>query len=485
MKNLADFGRVFERDDRELKQRLDGLIGRQALMIDDCALLPGCTPDRATVSMYQTMLFYAIRLDRSVSYFGQNRAMAALSNGEPVYFRTFHLLRDFFRELASEAVPAPVPAPMPAPTPSLPPQTNEYDLSTIVDTSALTAPPDTARASLDYKAIQRELEKSVMGQKTAVETIAYQVALHLKKTNPKKPLSFVAYGPPGTGKSETAKLLARTLSKLSPHKYENVWTDLNQFADKHSVYRLIGAPPSYVGYDDSPIFEAATRNPYSVFIFDELDKAHPEVLKVFMAILDEGRCAAQKEAADNSREYDFKHCIFIFTSNHRLGKLGQKTIGFSLADDVKDIRRENDAVDVSYTENSPEDESAELTKRIYGNTEAARKAFMTAGVLREIASRFNCFVEFAELSDEAKIQILAKQVVETGFEYDIRLAHISPDIMQGLIDASASAKALTVRSFKAVIEGYLASAFADAGASFPGRAVRLEGEIKAPVITPV
>ena len=83
------------------------------------------------------------------------------------------------------------------------------------------------------------------------------------------------------------------------------------------------------------------------------------------------------------------------------------------------VQSEDNAVEINYPETASPDEHSELTKRIYRNTEAARKAFVEAGVLREIASRFNCFVEFKELSPEAKIRILVKQVIETGFEYNL------------------------------------------------------------------
>jgi ATP-dependent Clp protease ATP-binding subunit ClpA len=243
-----------------------------------------------------------------------------------------------------------------------------------------------------------------------------------------------------------------------------------------------------LGYDDTPVFEAVTNNPYTVFIFDELDKAHPAVLKTFMSILDEGRCASRKELADHTREFDFRHCVFIFTSNFCLGAPPQKRIGFSMAEDVADISYKDNAIEVSYNESDSQNDAADdltaTTKRVYRDTESARKAFVKAGVLREIASRFNCFVEFRELSEEAKVQILAKQVIETGFEYNIRLAHIAPPLLQALIDASTAEDALTVRSFKSVIEGYLAAAFAEAGASCPGQTVRLEGSIEAPILVP-
>lgn len=105
------------------------------------------------------------------------------------------------------------------------------------------------------------------------------------------------------GKSETAKALAKILSRDSGQEYTVSWTDLNNFTEAFSAYRLIGAPAGYVGYEDEAVFEVVERNPYTIFIFDELDKAHPEVLKTFMAILDEGRCASRKALSEIGRAH--------------------------------------------------------------------------------------------------------------------------------------------------------------------------------------
>ena len=471
---LIDFAQAPDQDYRWLQQQIDALPEGRTFYFENCELPAGCVPANATVGLYKASARYAMFLEGSVRYSGSNRAMINLSRGPHLFFRNFSEMKRFLQTLPREPD-----------SPETAPEQEEdaCDLNTVINAEEISLPQRTALSATDYQTIQREMEKQIIGQKNAVETIAHQVSLHLNKSNPKKPLSIIAYGPPGTGKSESAKSLAKILSRLGPHEYSTVWTELNTFTEAHSVYRLTGSPPGYVGYDDKPVFEAVANNPYTVFIFDELDKAHPEVLKTFMSILDEGRCAARKELADQSREYNFRHCIFFFTSNFRLGGKDNKTgIGFTISDDIVDIRRNDDAVEISYRENEPEDNFDTVTKRIFHDTEAARAAFVKAGVLREIASRFNCFVEFQELCDEAKIGILAKQVIETGFEYDIKLTYISSEILQSLVDASMSENVLTVRSFKSVIEGYLAAAFAEAGARCKGQAVRLEGTIEAPEI---
>jgi ATP-dependent Clp protease ATP-binding subunit ClpA len=397
--------------------------------------------------------------------------MRTLSRGGSKTFQGFGEMKRFLKSL-------------PADNPDYVQEHKVYTMDDITSEVTLTPTRNSVPAVPDYAEIRREMEKHIIGQEKAVETIAYQTALHLKKLKPRKPLSIIAYGSPGTDKSEAAKLLPKILSKLCPEPYAVVWTDLNTFQDRTSVNRLVGSNPGYIGYDDTSVLESVANNPKTVFIFDETEKAHPDVIKSLMAVLDEGRCASRKELPDGSREFDFRHCIFIFTTNLRLGNVSDDKIGFTLTDEIKNIHHEDDAVDISYSEVTSTDDFDAVTKRVYRDTEAARKAFVKAGVLKEIASRFNCFAEFKPLSDEAKIKILAKQVIESGFEYDIKLCYISTDIMQALADASMSGDALTVRSFKSVIEGYLAEPFSEAGAKYAGRAVRLEGTIESPIIVP-
>ena len=278
-----------------------------------------------------------------------------------------------------------------------PPESRELSINgepDVADWDSITVSSGTEpEKPLSFEELSKELNKTVIGQPDAVDAVSYSVAKFLAKKNPKKPLSLLAYGPPGIGKSETAKSLADILSKKGNHAYSTVWTDLNTFTEAHTVYRLIGSPHGYVGYEDKPVFEAVSENPYTIFIFDELDKAHPQVLKTFMAILDEGRCASRSRLPDGSREYDFKHCIFFFTSNYVLSgdnpEEKKRPIGFSISDNVKEISYDDGVVEVAYTKDEPEAITEEnITQRIYRTTECARREFINAVLLRKSLAVF-------------------------------------------------------------------------------------------------
>jgi ATP-dependent Clp protease ATP-binding subunit ClpB len=127
--------------------------------------------------------------------------------------------------------------------------------------------------------------------------------------DPSKPIgSFLFLGPTGVGKTELAKTLA---ASLFDNEANMVRIDMSEYMEKHSVARLIGAPPGYVGYDEGgQLTEAVRRKPYSVVLFDEVEKAHPDVFNVLLQVLDDGRITDSK-----GKTVDFKNTILIMTSN--------------------------------------------------------------------------------------------------------------------------------------------------------------------------
>ncbi|MFV0485408.1 MAG: AAA family ATPase [Candidatus Saccharimonadales bacterium] len=441
----------------------------------------------AAIGFYRDSEKYYVFLDRRIIYKGSDPPMMHLTIQAPVFFRSFEHLVDFLRELPGGEPPAPQSPPQPTSKPNRPkstPPPEDYDISKVANISEIKTPAKTVNASPDRKTIQRELEKVIVGQERAVETVAQQTALFVAKENAKKPLSMLFYGPSGVGKSEMATAISKILTRLCGREYGCTWVDLNQYTESHSNQNLVGCPPGYIGHGEKPIFGAVEDNKYQIFVFDELDKAHPEILRTFMSVLDSGIATAATTLKDGSRHYNFKNSILIFTSNYQLGASPKKRIGFSIADDVTDIKSTDSAVEISYNEAAPTNEQTTLTQRIYQDSESARKKFVELGTLKEIAARFQCYVGFDELTEDSKIKILVKQILETSSEYGVKLTKISTPIIQGIVDAALGGNSLTVRSNKSVVEGILASAFVDAAKKYRGKNVKLEGTIEKPIIKP-
>ena len=158
--------------------------------------------------------------------------------------------------------------------------------------------------------LESNLNKRVKGQKEALELISDAIIRSRSGIkDPEKPIgSFIFLGPTGVGKTEVAKSLAY---ELFDDEHHLIRIDMSEYMEKYSVSRLIGAAPGYIGYEEGgQLTEAVRRNPYSIVLFDEIEKAHPDVLNLLLQILDDGRLTDS-----NGRTVDFKNTIIIMTSN--------------------------------------------------------------------------------------------------------------------------------------------------------------------------
>ena len=164
--------------------------------------------------------------------------------------------------------------------------------------------------------LDEELHKRVIGQEEGVTKVT-EAIIRSKAgiKDPAKPIgSFLFLGPTGVGKTELAKALA---ASLFDDENNMVRIDMSEYMEKYSVSRLIGAPPGYVGYEEGgQLTEAVRRKPYSVVLFDEIEKAHPDVFNVLLQVLDDGRITDSQ-----GRTVDFKNTILIMTSNIGAGYL--------------------------------------------------------------------------------------------------------------------------------------------------------------------
>jgi ATP-dependent Clp protease ATP-binding subunit ClpB len=221
--------------------------------------------------------------------------------------------------------------------------------------------------------MEERIHKRVIGQNQAVEAVSNAVRrARSGLQDPNRPIgSFIFMGPTGVGKTELAKALA---AFIFDSEQAMVRIDMSEFMEKHSVARLIGAPPGYVGYEEGGyLTEAVRRRPYSVVLFDEIEKAHPEVFNVLLQILDDGRMTDGQ-----GRTVDFKNTIVIMTSN----------IGSQWIQETAAISRE------------------EMEKRV---TEALRAHFKP-----EFLNRIDETIIFQNLTPEQIAEIVAIQIKKLG-----------------------------------------------------------------------
>jgi ATP-dependent Clp protease ATP-binding subunit ClpC len=169
------------------------------------------------------------------------------------------------------------------------------------------------------------LHKRVVGQEPAVEALAKAIRRsRVGLKDPKKPIgSFIFLGPTGVGKTELSKALAEA---MFGDENAIIRVDMSEFMEKHSVSKLVGSPPGYVGYDEGgQLTEKIRRKPYSVILFDEIEKAHPDVFNILLQLLDDGRLTDAK-----GRTVDFKNTVIIMTSNVGASTIKkQRTLGFA------------------------------------------------------------------------------------------------------------------------------------------------------------
>ena len=183
--------------------------------------------------------------------------------------------------------------------------------------------------------MEDELRRHIIGQEEAIETISKAVRRGRSGLkDPRRPIgSFVFLGPTGVGKTELTKALARFLFGSEEALLQ---LDMSEFMERHTVSRLVGAPPGYVGYDEAgQLTEAIRRRPYSIVVFDEIEKAHPEAHNMLLQIMEEGHLSDAK-----GRKVDFRNAIVVMTSNIGADMIKRQSIGFKLQRDENEDEKE-------------------------------------------------------------------------------------------------------------------------------------------------
>lgn len=185
------------------------------------------------------------------------------------------------------------------------------------------------------RTLNRDLKSMVFGQDLAIDTLSSAIKMARSGLgNSQKPVgSFLFSGPTGVGKTEVARQLAYVMG-IHLHRF-----DMSEYMERHTVSRLIGAPPGYVGFDQGGLLtEAIVKQPYSVLLLDEIEKAHPDIFNILLQVMDHGTLTD-----NNGRKADFRNVVIIMTTNAGAASLAKIPIGFSkssqMGDEIEDIKR--------------------------------------------------------------------------------------------------------------------------------------------------
>ena len=289
------------------------------------------------------------------------------------------------------------------------------------------------------KHLEETLHKRVIGQNEAVEAVSKAIRRgRVGLKDPNRPIgSFLFLGPTGVGKTELSKALAEA---LFGNEEAMIRVDMSEYMEPHSVAKLIGSPPGYVGYDEGgQLTEKIRRKPYSVILFDEIEKAHPDVMNMLLQILDDGRLTDAQ-----GRTVNFKNTVIIMTSNVGARMITDKNVlGFSQGTDNKEEQEKE-------YENIKKDVMSELKKQFRP----------------EFINRIDDIIVFHKLTEEdigQIIEIMLKQVQKRlkEQEYDVEIDKTVKDLVAKKgIDANYGARPLK-RAIQSNVEDKIAEAILD------------------------
>ena len=289
------------------------------------------------------------------------------------------------------------------------------------------------------KNLEKELHKRVIGQNEAIEAVSKAIRRgRVGLKDPNRPIgSFLFLGPTGVGKTELSKALAEN---LFGNEESMVRIDMSEYMEGHSVSKLIGSPPGYVGYDEGgQLTEKIRRNPYSVILFDEIEKAHPDVMNMLLQILDDGRLTDS-----NGRTVNFKNTVIIMTSNVGARLItDKKTLGFT-------SKKEEDIETQKEYEETKKDVMGELKKQFRP----------------EFINRIDEIIVFHKLQkDELKqiVDILLKQVINRMEKQNYKIEidnQVKELVIEKGTDSNYGARPLK-RTIQNMVEDKIAEAILD------------------------
>jgi hypothetical protein len=279
------------------------------------------------------------------------------------------------------------------------------------------------------------LRRRIIGQDPALKGLAEVIANHIARKRPAHPAVVFEVGPTGVGKTRTAEMLGPVLREFDNENngYQFLRLDMTEYQEPYRLSQLIGSPQGYVGHGEgSQLVDSLSANPRTIVLFDEIEKAHPNILRVLMNTMESGRLS-NASRTPTGREIDCRRDVFIFTSNL----------------EAREILNELES------------------RSAFGNTaiedEVCRRRICAQGIPQEIVGRIGRFLVFRPLSPEIRAKILAMAVAEVGEEYGLQVTYVESGVIIDIMQKTRS-EGFGVRPERFLIDHLLGGAFAKAAA---------------------
>lgn len=386
-------------------------------------------------------------------------------NGSATFGRSFRGHED----AAPAHIPPDAEAASEAPVPPRPQMSYDRD--------SVTLPGSSSRVvQIDKDRIYAEVSDNIYGQEQALRKIIYLISNQLGTKNRQRPASIFLYGPPGTGKSDSIKQIVDTLNRdlKGDNKLYYRPYDCTQLQTKGDITRLIGAAPSYVGFDEPGVFSVLEDHPNTVFVFEEVEKAAANCTEVIMQAMETGKLETNGKTLKNGENfYDLSKCIIFFTSNIQLGK--PKSLGFGQGFPTDDPEQA--------------DPSLPISKQIGIETAAAKKQLYETGAFRrEVISRMTAIVKFDSLKGDAVKDIAAKCIRDTAEQrHLLYITSLDTELFQGFLnEAAEDINSFGVRTLRSEAEFFFDDAFREYASTHPDHSkIALSGTLDNIIITPV
>lgn len=399
---------------QDLFQRTRGAC----LRFRDARLPPGCTPAQADIAFESDAAGEGLTLlvKSGVGYSGPHHECKRWVESGSRHFPSLQAFVEFcgqtLPQWMGDGAGRGSGAEVAAPTASTPPRADLQAAQEHLERRRST------RTVVDPETLKQSLERRVHGQSDALAVVADRVAAHANRSAPRRPATLFFVGSTGVGKTRTAECLPDALNHGldSGERWQYLRLDMNEYREAHRISQLIGSPQGYLGYGEgAQLTRQLGRYPRTVVLFDEIEKAHPDIFLALMNAMDSGRLSSAG-AINGSHEIDCRRAIFVFTSNLSAGGIVAEVMALPPADAA-----------------SPEAVAA-----------ICRRHMRDQQIPPELIGRISAFAVFKPINDAARLQIALSGVAAVAGEFGLAVQEVAPEALADIVavqDARFGARA--------------------------------------------